>query len=61
MAVNLKRLNQFLEEDPSLTDQFTYEEYQNGTVVSGDTDITMEDVYSGYCKKRMLLEKSIVD
>lgn len=59
MVIKPKGLSRFLEEDPSLAETYTYDEYQKGLAAPVNTDVTIEEAYKSYCEKRAKLEKRV--
>lgn len=49
-----KRLQEFLAEDPSLTEQMTYADFQDKKAAPNNTDDAIAEVYKAY---REVLEK----
>lgn len=43
-----KGLKEYLEDDPSLTQKITYEEFQNSIISCADLDDGVEDAYKTY-------------
>jgi len=52
----VKGLQQFLDEDASLKEKFTYEEFMNKKSAPDNSDVTIDEAYRVYCAKRTELE-----
>lgn len=51
-----KGLQDFLDENPSLTEKITYEEYMNSQKATNQKDDGVEEAYNGYLKVLETLE-----
>ncbi len=54
-----KGLKQFLDEDTSLTEQMTHEDFENKKAAPNNSDKKLEEVYQTYCTVLENLEKEI--